>query len=414
MSSALASSTSSYQFSDLSFELINIILASIELHADLASCCRVNKYFLTRCRPALYHHLPVSIGGSTPASNSHPERYLLKESSELLLRTLENNKELQQYPRKLTLDTRYFAEQKRMAEGDPGQPVSEKGGGTGPRRHYQFPGSDFDDLSQPFERCLRLIPQMDSVEIDSTLWQWECITDVVFKHVDRWKEIELGGELLLWAGENENWDFRKFSRLEKLRCRKIGDTDLPGQHLPQSLRTLDTYDSSVPVGDPSSEYQLRSVRAALTGETLDSLVSYPKVRYLHLVQNWYDCEPPLLPSTLVKLQTLPVLLFLSICLEYESSSIYNAAAAILQHSPPELQCLEFPCLIPFDELNSFLSTRTTPSPPLLRLGKTQACEPLNAERLDAVKAVCLQKEIHIEYITSFAYWGEPHSSTQPN
>jgi len=304
-------STTYHQPRYLAVELINMILENVKRPLDLANCCRVNKDFKKLCQPSLYRHLRISCCTPLIAPDDYISGYVLSESSKLLFRTLEGNKVLRQYPRKLTLDADGDAEQEWIVDDDGQEGDSEVEEGDESRGHYEF-NSEFEDPSEPFERCLRLLPKIDAVDLDSLVWWWRPVRDVVFNHGERWKEIKVSGELLTEEGDER--DLSVLSRLEKLECERIGETDLDDQYLPSRLRTLDARDCSLPAGDPSSNYKLHKVLTALTAETIAHLSSYQNLQRLHLYQNWDDLEPPL-PDVLPGFQSLPALHFLCLSLD---------------------------------------------------------------------------------------------------
>jgi len=380
-------------------EVTEMILGNVKMQKDLANCSRVNKHFKKRCQPALYHHLRISCGAPRTAPDDYISGYVLSESSKLLFRTLEGNKVLRQYPRKLTLDADGDAEQEWIVDDDGEEGDSEVEERDESRGHYEF-NSEFEDPSEPFERCLRLLPKIDAVDLDRPVWWWRPFRDVVFNHGERWKEIKVSGELLTEEGDER--DLRVLSRLEKLECERIGETDLDDQYLPSRLRTLDARDCSLPAGDPSVDSQLHKVLTALTAETITYLPSYQNLQRLHLYQNWDDLEPPL-PDVLPGFQSLPALHFLCLSLDKLSPSFAAATAALLAHLPPSLSRLEFLDIIPFDILAHFVQHRSGTTSLAMGFKEDAVRQEGCKEEFEHLAILCQEKGVEIYLLPRSSY-----------
>lgn len=389
-------------------EVMDMILAAVQSNLVLAICCRVNKHFRERCQPALYRHLQISCDSPSIEPDDYIPGYVLSQGTKLLFRTLEENKDLRQYPRKLTLDAGGDAEQEWVVDDEEGDSDVEEGDES--RGHYEFT-SEFEDPSEPFERCLRLLPKIDSVCLDSLAWWWRPVRDVLFDNGERWKEITVDGELL--REEDDQRDFRQLRILEVLDCTSLRPSRLPDQYLPRSLKTLITRIYEPPVGDPSTDYQLQTLRAILSAETIIRVPVYRQLHHLHLVQHFGDFEP-LSPEALLAFQSLPNLGFLSIDLDERDPDYFSAVTSLLQYLPASLSRLDFPNIIPFDILNPFITSRSNRAPLILGLRADRARkEGLQAE-LESVRTACEEAGIKLEYTERWDHWRKFLTSLPPS
>ncbi|GAA5850693.1 hypothetical protein JCM5353_004643 [Sporobolomyces roseus] len=365
-------------------EVVTTILENPGLsQTDLLNCCRVCKHFVALAQPILFRHVYVLCGGPTILEDEE-RGYVLGDSTKLLLRSLSGNPKLRQYPRKITIDD--FTE-----EGEWESDEEADNGG-----YYSF-SSEFDDPSTPLKRALPLMPKLCAMKVDEVIWRSELVRDVVFNRGQRWKEIDVGGELLTEGNDAREWS--ALPNIRKVKCAELQHGGLPNRPLPRGLQTLDTSLIPPPIEDPSSpiDSQLRVLHAPLSVDTLNRIPGYQHLQYLSLLQKWGDFGP-LSSSTLSNFGTLPSLRFLSICIDHESAQTSGTLSSILRHLPPLLQYLEFPCLVPFNELNAFLQAKTYTCPRVLRLKSSYACAANRVEDLNALTAICLEREIKIEYI----------------
>lgn len=382
--------TGCYRPQALPVELIDAILASVQVHSDLAKCCRVNKHFLSCCRPALYHRLPVLCGTPLIEPDDYIQGYNLSESSKKLLQTLKANVHLRRYPRKLSLEI-VGAEQEWVVNSDEEEGGSDVEEGDTSRGYYEF-DYEYGDPSHPLEMFMGLLPRATSVYIDNSAWWWRPVRDVVFGNGARWKEIKVDGELL--SEEGDQRDLRELRNLEKLECTSMGYTGLPDQNLPRTLRTLRTWGYQLPKGKSSVDYQLRHLRATMFAETIIHLPAYQQLRHLHLDQS-SDAFEPLPPTALLDFQSLPNLRSLSFTLNGQLYSHATATASLLAHLPPSLSRLEFPDKVPFDVLDHFVKHRSNQTPLAIGLQEVVASEEVDKKEFDQLATLCREQRIEI-------------------
>lgn len=326
--------------------------------------------------------------------DDEPE-FALDESTKLLFQVLSAKPLLREYPRKLTIDT-YPADLEWVVNSDEEEGDSEIEEGDESRGRYEF-NSEFDDPSTPLVRALGLMPQLAAIKLGEVVWRSDSVRDVVFDRGQRWKEIDVGGQLLTEGIDGREWS--ELPNLRKVSCTELQHGGLPNRPLPRGLQTLDTHLVPPPVEDPLSanDSHLRALRASLSVDTFNRIPGYQHLQYLYLWQQWGDFGN-LSSSTLSNFGTLPSLRFLSICIDHESAQTSGTLSTILRHLPPLLQYLEFDWLIPLNELNAFLQATTSTSLRILRLKTSYVRAPDRAEELNALTALCLEKEIKIEYI----------------
>jgi len=380
-------------------EVLTAILEDPRLSKrDLSNCCLVNKHFTALAQPLLFRHLRLWCGHSAVSIDEEPG-YVLHEDTKLLFRALRDlrNSHLCQYPRKLSVAT-YGADQEWIVNSDEEDDDSDIEEGDEDRGHYGFTG-EFDDPSTPLKRALRLMPQVCSIDVGELAWASKLVRNVVFRHGQRWKEIEVDGCLLTEGADEREWS--TLPSLQKVVCSELQRGGSPIRPLPRGLRTLNTPFVPPPIEDdsPPIESQLRVLSASLSVYTLLRIPAYRHLQFLYLWSIWGDSSISS-PSTISDFSTLPALRILSIRLEEVSSSVFTVVAAILRHLPPALLRLEFPSDIPFDELNTFLRSTGSVKPRILRLHKGHALARLDSEKSNALTAICREEEIKIEHLVS--------------
>jgi len=269
-------------------EVLTAILEDPRLSKrDLSNCCLVNKHFTALAQPLLFRHLRLWCGHSAVSIDEEPG-YVLHEDTKLLFRALRDlrNSHLCQYPRKLSVAT-YGADQEWIVNSDEEDDDSDIEEGDEDRGHYGFTG-EFDDPSTPLKRALRLMPQVCSIDVGELAWASKLVRNVVFRHGQRWKEIEVDGCLLTEGADEREWS--TLPSLQKVVCSELQRGGSPIRPLPRGLRTLNTPFVPPPIEDdsPPIESQLRVLSASLSVYTLLRIPAYRHLQFLYLWSIWGD------------------------------------------------------------------------------------------------------------------------------
>lgn len=197
------------------------------------------------------------------------------------------------------------------------------------------------------------------------------------------------------------WNY--LPNLKKLRCWSYGYRErlLHSAPIPDTLDTLDCWGprpSGSELPPPPTNSNLRVFRTQISHDALWFITHLTKLEHLVLIESPLPLSPSPDPSVLSQFSHLPSLKSLTYKSSHSTPYFHPTLALLLSHLPPSVERLEFPHVVPFDQLETFFASPVSSSIRTLGLSRKVVNSGVFSGQVGTLTEVSQAKGIEIDLI----------------
>ena len=343
--------------------------------SDLANCCLLARRYLPLTLEFLYNSVTLDIYRVGSFNEPEDIKWVYTSSCDQFLVTLEDRLKLGRLVKKITIE------------------VHEK------RKEELSPSVDLMRPDRSLQTILNLVPNVNSLRLPEDWQDHPRIKRVVSRTGSRWTELDVDGDIDL----SRVGGWKIFPNLKKLRCWSYGYRErlLHSAPIPDTLDTLDCWGPR-PLGSelppPPTDSNLRVFRTQISHDALWFITQLTKLEHLVLIESPLPLSPSPDPSVLSQFSHLPSLKSLTYKSSHRTPYFHPTLALLLSHLPPSVERLDFPHVVPFDQLETFFASPVSSSIRTLGLSRKVVNSGVFSGQVDTLRKVCQAKGIEIDLI----------------